>query len=71
MSIPTDTVLKMESLSPEKMTMVVNFVNQLTLDSPADIFSELCKNGAKNPMSENDVYNFVSNVRTERNGSCN
>ena len=71
MAIPTDTVMKMQSLSPEKLTMVVNFVNQLTLDNPVDIFSELCKNGAENPMTEEDVYNFVSNVRAERNDSCN
>ena len=71
MTIPNETLEKMQTLTPDKMDVIVNIVNQFTLNNPTDVFNALCENGAQNPMSEEEVYEFVSSVRAERNASCN
>ncbi len=71
MTVPADTLNKMQSLTSENMAIVVSLVNQLSLDSPEDIFDALCEDGSKNPMSEEEVAAFVSNVRKERHALSN
>ena len=66
MAIPTETLEKMQSLSMDKMTIVIDLVNQLASSNPVDLFDALCENGAENPMDEEEVRDFVASVRTER-----
>ena len=67
MTVPSETVNKMQSLTTEKMAFIINLVDQFSMSEPADIFDALCEDGAKNPMSEEEVDEFVSSVRKERN----
>ena len=61
----------MKMLSDDKLSIVVDLVNQLSLEDPKDIFTALCENGAQNPMTEEEIDDFVSDVRRERNAvSC-
>lgn len=71
MTIPNETLIKMQSLPSEKLNIVINLVNQMALSNPVDVFDALCEDGAKNPMSESEVEEFVSKVRAERNVTCN
>lgn len=71
MTIPSDTISKMQSLTSDNLTIVINLVDQLASSNPTDIFNALCEDGARNPMSEKEVASFVSNVRKERNASGN
>lgn len=70
MDVPSKTIEKMQSLSADKMTLVVNLVDQLAQEAPLDVFFALCEDGGKNPMTEAEVAEFVSDVRKERNASC-
>lgn len=67
MSVPEETLVKMQSLPSDKMSLVINLVDQLAAMNPIDIFEALREDGKKNPMNEDDVDNFVSDVRKERN----
>jgi len=71
MLIPNDTLIKMQSLSDEKMAVVINLVNKLSAEDDLSIFSALCNNGAKSPMTDEEVTKFVSDVRAERRAAGN
>ena len=65
--LPKETLNKVNSLSPEKTNAVINFIDQVAMSSnPMDIFEALCENGSKNPLSEGEISEFVSEVRKER-----
>ena len=63
MSVPEETLVKMQSLPSDKMTLVINLVDQLAAMNPVDIFDALREDGKKNSMSEDEVEHFVSDVR--------
>ena len=65
MSIPADTLQKMNNLRDEQMVYVITLVDQLSR-TPMDIFDSLCEQGQKNPMSDEEIDQFVSDVRRER-----
>ena len=65
MSIPQETLEKMNKLQDDQMNFVITLVDQLSR-SPMDIFDSLCEQGQKNPMSDDDIDQFVSQVRSER-----
>ena len=69
MTIPNETITKMQSLPSAKMSIVIDLVNQLSTSDPVDVFMSLCENGAENPMTEEEVSQFVSDVRKERNAA--
>ncbi len=66
MVIPSETLTKMQSLSDEQMSAVISFIDQLTLHKPIDILNDLCMDGCKNPMTDDEVAKFVADVRKER-----
>ena len=66
MTLPAETMTKIQSLSQDRMNIVINLVDQLAAASPLDIFDALCEDGARNPMSEDEVEEFISDVRADR-----
>ncbi|SCY72629.1 hypothetical protein SAMN02910292_02668 [Lachnospiraceae bacterium XBB2008] len=71
MPIPQETIKKMQALSSDQMSIVINLVDQLSAATPLDIFEALRADGQKYPMSEEEVNAFVANVRAERNAAGN
>lgn len=71
MDIPQSTIQKMKMLSDDKLSIVVDLVNQLSLEDPKDIFTALCENGAQNPMTEEEIDDFVSDVRKSKESDLN
>lgn len=65
MTIPQETISKMQTLSDDKMAIIINLVDQMTM-KPIDIFDALCEDGASNPMTDSEIDNFVSKVKEER-----
>lgn len=65
MSIPQETLEKMNKLQDDQMNFVITLVDQLSR-SPMDIFDSLCEQGQKEPMSDDEINHFVSQVRSER-----
>ena len=45
------------------------YINQFQISAPVDGFKALCEDGAKNPMSDQEVGEFVSSVRAARKQS--
>ncbi len=70
MSIPAKTLNKMQELPLDKMSIVIDIVDQLTLKDPLDIFYALCDDGSKNPMSQEEIDDFVLDARRQANASC-
>ncbi len=71
MVVPNETIAKMHSLSDEQMSAVISFVDQLSSCNPIDILNDLCMDGSKNPMTDEEVADFVADVRKERHADCN
>ena len=70
MTVPQETMQKMINLPSEKMAVVIQLVDQLAA-SPLDIFDDLRNEGIKNPMSDEEVDDFVDSVKQERHAaSC-
>ena len=65
MNIPAETLEKMNKLQDDQMSFVITLVDQLSR-SPMDVFDSLCEQGQKNPMTDEEIDNFVSQVRRER-----
>ena len=65
MTIPQETISKMQTLSDDKMEIIINLVDQMAM-KPIDIFDALCENGAANPMTNDEVDDFVAGVKEER-----
>ena len=65
MTIPQETLSKMQTLSDDKMEIIINLVDQMKM-KPIDIFDALCEDGASNPMTDSEIDNFVSEVKEER-----
>ena len=61
----------MQSLSTEQMSAVISFIDQLSFSKPIDILNDLCMDGSKNPMTDEEVADFVAEVRKERHATCN
>lgn len=53
------------SLSIEQMDIGISRVEQLSSE-PIDILNDLCMDGCKNPMTDDEVATFVVNVREKR-----
>ncbi len=70
MVVPSETLTKMQSLSAEQMSAVISFIDQLTPRKPIDILNDLCMDGCKNPMTDEEVAEFVTDVRKERHAAC-
>ncbi len=69
MAIPTETINKINTLPSEKLSIVIQVVDQLAQD-PVEKFREIRKRSANNPMSDDEVDAFVDSVRKERNATC-
>ena len=70
MTVPQETMQKLINLPSEKMAVVIQLVDQLAA-SPLDIFDDLRNEGIKNPMSDEEVDDFVDSVKQERHAaSC-
>lgn len=65
MSVSNETISKMNSLSNEDMSIVANIIDQMA-SKPIDIFHDLREEGLKNPMTEDEIDDFVESVRKER-----
>ena len=65
MSVAAETIKKLDHLPDEQMQVVVNLVDYF-LKTPAEIFDELCEEGLKNPMTDDEIDTFVSEIRKER-----
>ena len=65
MAIPQETMQKMETLSSEKMNILVQFVDQISM-SPLDIFDDLRKEGVKKNLSDEEIDDFVESVKRDR-----
>lgn len=68
--VSQEAITKLQQLPEDKCSIVVNLIDQLSV-KPIDIFEALCQNGCKNPMTEDEVEDFVSKVREERDASGN
>ncbi len=66
MPIPAETISKMQALPSDRMNIVINLVDQLSAMTPIDVFDSLCVSGSKDPMTEEEVDDFVAEVRKER-----
>ncbi len=64
MAIPQETMQKMEALPSEKMAIIVQIVDQMSA-SPLDRLRDLRKEGQKNPLTDDEIDNFVDSVRNE------
>ncbi len=71
MVIPNETLTKMQSLSDEQMSAVISRVDQFAPHKPIDILNDLCRDGSKNPMTDEEVAIFVNDVRKERHAAGN
>ena len=65
MTIPADTLEKMQDMTQEKLNIVITLVDQLS-KSPEQVLAELRQEGLKNPMSDDEIDDFIKNVRSER-----
>ncbi len=71
MVVSNETITKMQSLSTEQMSAVISFIDQLSSCKPVDILNDLCMDGCKNPMTDEEVATFVADVRKERHATGN
>ena len=65
MTIPQETMRKMESLPSEKMNILIQFVDQISM-SPSDMFEDLRNEGLKKNLSDEEIDEFVESVKSER-----
>ena len=65
MNIPAETLEKMNKLQDDQMSFVISLVDQLSC-SPMEVFDALCEQGQKNPMTDDEIDNFVSQARREK-----
>lgn len=71
MTVSNETISKMQALPAERLSVVMNVIDQMALSSSMDIFTALCVNGSENPMTDDEIAQFVSSVRKERNANSN
>ena len=69
MTIPAETLDKISALPSEKMSIIIQVVDQLAQD-PVEKFSEIRKRSASNPMSDEEVDAFVDSVRKKKDVTC-
>ena len=65
MTLPMESMAKLNTLSTENMNIVIQVIDQLS-EKPADTFRRLRTQGLQNPMSEEEIEEFVASVRNER-----
>ena len=65
MSVSAETIQKMDHLREDQMRVVTNLIDYF-LKTPAEIFDSICEEGLQNPMTDEEVDDFVSAVRKER-----
>ena len=70
MNIPAETIDKMNALPSEKMAVIIQIVDQLSM-SPVEKFRAIRERSAANPMTDCEIDTFVENIRDERNASRN
>ena len=69
MPIPQETITKMQALSSDQMSIVINLVDQLSAMTPLDIFEALRADGQRKPMTDEEIDVFLSDVRAERSAT--
>ena len=69
MTIPAETLDKISALPSEKMSIIIQVVDQLAQD-PVEKFREIRKRSASNPMSDEEVDAFVDSVRKKKDVTC-
>lgn len=70
MVVPQETIRKMETLPSEKMNIIVQIVDQMSM-SPLDMFNELRSEGVKKNLSDEEIDSFVESVKLERYAASN
>ena len=71
MTATTETINKMNALSDDNFTIIVNLIDYMTasqekFEDGLEIFEAVRSEGIKNPMTEDEVDAFVTSVRKER-----
>ena len=70
MVVPQETVDKMANLPSDKLSVIVQLVDQMSMDS-LDMLRSLREDGLKNPMDDEEIDDFVDSVRKEIHVSGN
>ena len=70
MTMTAEMISKIEALPESDMSIVFGLVDQLSR-KPVDYFEALRRDGQKNPMTEDEVDDFVASVRRERSAARN
>ena len=65
MSVSAETIKKMDHLRADQMQVVANLIDYF-LKTPEEVFDAICEEGLSNPMSGEEIDEFVSGVREER-----
>lgn len=64
MSVDAETTKKSDYLPDEQMRAIDLVVDPLK--TPSELFDELCEEGLKNPMTDDEIDAFVSDIRRKR-----
>ena len=62
MTLPEETVKKLNKLSVDNVNIVIQVIDQLS-ESPIDTFRRLRQSGLENPMTDEEIDDFVSSAR--------
>lgn len=71
MAIPVETIDKMNTLNDQNITIIVDLVDFLSNSQEArnahdvELFRKIRSHTSQNPMTETEVEDFVSSVRSE------
>ena len=70
MTLPAESLTKLDALPKEKLSVVIQVIEQLS-ESPVNKFRRLRANGLQNPMTDDEIDDFVASVRKKRHDSSN
>ena len=68
MTVTPNTISKLQSLSPEKYEIVLDIIEQLSMN-PLEMFDSMREDAQRGSITEENADEFVLNIRKERNAS--
>ena len=68
MALPVETLDKINQMPSDKISIIIQVVNQLSMD-PVEKFRSIRKRSASSPMTDDEVDAFVDAVRKERDAA--
>lgn len=68
MTVTPNTISKLQSLSPEKYEIVLDIIEQLSMN-PLEMFDSMREDAQRGSVTEENADEFVLNIRKERNAS--